>query len=151
MTDELFQLMDSLPDVLHEIWRKLARAVAVLDDPWHFPAIATTDTDGPRVRTMVLRDVNADLRLLTCHTDARSPKVQTLSTDPRVCLLVYDPREKLQVQFNGNMTIHIGDAVARAQWEKTDLPSRRAYLAPQPPGVQIPSPGVNLPEQFRNR
>ena len=55
-------------------------------------------TDGPRGRTMILREVLDES--LIFFTDARSPKVVALRTNPRCAAWVYGKR-KFQVQSSG--------------------------------------------------
>ncbi|MEQ9408873.1 MAG: pyridoxamine 5'-phosphate oxidase family protein [Fuerstiella sp.] len=141
----------SLTEVEAECWRRLQLSVADRDSGWRLPVLATVDARGLRQRTVVLRGVNADDRIIRAHTDIRSDKIASLRSHPNASWLFYDHRWKSQLQLTGHITIHTDDPVADRLWDEESEQSLRGFLAPLPPGTRCDGPTVNLPEELRNR
>lgn len=126
---------NDLDETLAEAWRLLARGVADRRSPMHHPTVATIGVDGrPRLRTVVLRGVDAAERRLRFHTDLRSEKVTELRVEPGIALHAYDPRAKIQLRVEGRATIHSDDAVAEAAWAASRPMSRVCYGTSPAPG-----------------
>ncbi len=120
-----------------QCWQRLEQAAASADDPWHTPALANLDKDGPQVRCVVLRAVSAAERTLICHTDIRSPKARALAADPRVRWLFYDPEARLQLRAKGTAEqLHSG-AFAEQQWHALHAGSQALYGQDGPPGMAL--------------
>lgn len=141
----------SLPAIEASVWQGLNQASTSSASPWRLPVLATADTAGPHARTIVLRSVDVAARVLMFHTDVRSPKVGQLQTEPRVSLVFYDSATQVQLCVRGLATIHTNDLTADQQWRGTPPSSRRAYLAPEPPGTLSATPCVNLPDTVLGR
>jgi pyridoxamine 5'-phosphate oxidase len=135
-------------------WRLLDAGVASARDSFHTPSLATFGDRGPEQRTVVLRFADAALRSLGCHTDARSPKIRQVLTDPRSSWLFYDHDRKLQLRLLGRLTVHTHDALADGRWADSRAMSRACYNTDLSPGAAVteppPAPGeIARPDEER--
>lgn len=124
--------------VLSDVWSCLREGVKHGAHPFHTPVLATTNGDDPDLRTVVLRQVAAEQRLLLCHTDVRSPKIFALEKNPQVAWLFYDRTARVQLRLYGQVSLHHADNTAQTCWEKSSSNSRLCYLTPQAPGAVLP-------------
>jgi pyridoxamine 5'-phosphate oxidase len=127
----------TLTAVLDELWRRIADGVGGRWPPWGLPALATLATDGPRVRVLALRGVDAKARRFTFHTDARSDKARELAADPRVSVVFWDPVDAIEARFTGTATLHRGDAITRAAWREVSPLRQMACAIEASPGDDI--------------
>lgn len=135
--------VDDLDATLRHAWASLARGVKDRRSPFHTPTIATLGLDGrPRMRTVVLRAVDAGACTLRFHTDRRGLKSEEIARDPRVAVHVYDARGKFQLRGEGIAHLHEEDALARAAWEGSRMMSRACYATQPAPGAAIDAPGA---------
>ena len=141
-----------LSEVLDGLWLLLEEGVRNRDHGFHLPAVASLGRDGrPAVRTVVLRGVERNDRILRFHSDRRSPKLAELAAEPRLSLLFYDPAELTQLRIAARASIHGSDAVADAAWRETRLFSRRCYLQEPGPSQPVAGPTSALPPEFAER
>jgi hypothetical protein len=84
-------------------------------------------------------------RILVCHTDVRSAKVQEIMKFSQTSWLFYHPQKKVQLRILGNTTLHADDAYADRQWADTSIASRLNYCTSEPPGTPIDKPSSRLP------
>lgn len=131
----------ALAALLDDTWRGLVRAAADRRHPWRTPVLATVAADGaPNARTVVLRAVDPTTRTLRLHTDRRSGKVGEIAREPRLALVFWDPRARVQLRLRGPAEVlSDGPEHARA-WAATPPAARRDYATREPPGTPIPSP-----------
>ena len=133
---------DDLDGSLAEAWRLLEEGVTDRHSPCHTPSLGTLDAEGlPTVRTVVLRAVEQEARLLRFHTDLRSHKVAEIAAQPMVALHAYHPGRKIQLRLTGQALIHHGDEVARHAWQASRSFSRLCYGVEPGPGAAIEAPG----------
>jgi pyridoxamine 5'-phosphate oxidase len=126
-----------------DLWRLLRRASADRHHPWRVVALCTQGADGPRARSVILRQVHEEDRRLVFYTDRRSQKVEELAQCDRVALLCWDPRHQQQLRMTGQAVVaHDTDAVA-AHWAAVPERSQLDYASPLPPGSPL-SPGSPL-------
>ena len=142
---------DNLDIVLEETWAMLKNGVNRPDDPFHWPVLGTTATEGSRLRTVILRGFDATRRLLVCHTDARAQKVAEIAAFSNVSWLFYHPKNKVQLRISGCATLHADDRFADEQWAATKITSRLNYCAIEPPGTAIDKPSSGLPDFLRDK
>ncbi len=144
-------LPSTLDQIHADLWNTLVSAPSQPEHGWRLPVLATADQTQPHARTVVLRSADSLQRLLTIHTDARSPKVAQLAGNTAVSLAFYDERSMRQLTISGTATVHTDDDVAGANWNNATASSRRGYLAPLPPGTVTPTVETNLPDSVSNR
>ncbi|NNE04536.1 MAG: pyridoxamine 5'-phosphate oxidase [Xanthomonadales bacterium] len=126
-----------LDDVLKEVWKDLVDGVSSARNPFHTPAVSSLGTEGPEVRTVVLRGADPGERELFFHTDARSPKYAQLQADPRLEWMFYDRERKIQLRARGHCTVHREDNIALQRWQDTSDNSRWCYTSSEGPGTPI--------------
>ena len=148
---EFFKQPEDSLTVAADCWQLLEHAVGESNCGWRLPVLATVADGICRQRIVVLRAVDTARRTILAHTDSRSPKVQSLGNGKTASWLFYDAALKVQMQFVGQTRIHVNDAVTKELWEQQPISSLRGYLAPMPPGMQLDSANVNLPDHLRGR
>jgi pyridoxamine 5'-phosphate oxidase len=142
---------EALEPLLDEAWKMLHRGAARFNDPFHWPVLGTTGKAGAELRTVILRQFISAGRILVCHTDARTPKVQEISGVRRVCWLFYHPKKKVQLRVTGPATLHADDQFADAQWAATKITSRLNYCTVAPPGTAVERPSSGLPDFLHHK
>jgi hypothetical protein len=136
----------SLEDIWDNAWAMLVLGATDATDPFHTPVLGTVSPPGCSVRTVVLRRIIPAERILICHTDLRSDKVQEIQRNPRASWLFYHSRQKVQLRLTGQATLHTADELADQQWAASALTSRRTYCAVDRPGAPSNGPTSGLPE-----
>ncbi|MEM6262083.1 MAG: pyridoxamine 5'-phosphate oxidase family protein [Bacteroidota bacterium] len=121
------------------VWGLLGRATADRKHPFRTPGLATLGTEGPRVRTVVLREVDRRNYSMYVHTDTRSDKVKEIQANPHISWLFWDPREKLQVRLSGKAQCLTDHRLSHSIWEKASLNYRKSYSPQLPPGTETES------------
>jgi pyridoxamine 5'-phosphate oxidase len=133
---------DDLAASLDYSWQLLARGVADRRAAFHTPSVATLGLDGtPRVRTVVLRGCDLDLRHLRFHTDRRSTKIAEIAANPMGAMLFYDAGQKIQLRLSCHFSLSPSTVWQKA-WEATAPMSRECYQVDQPPGTPIERPDL---------
>ena len=128
---------DDLDATFTELWRLLAEGAAHGRSGFHLPTLATLAGEGPRLRTIVLREAEAGAGTLRFHCDRRSDKAFELAENPACVLAVYDAEAKIQIRIEGRAVLHTDDAVAEAAWAGSRPMSRVCYAAEPPPGTAL--------------
>ena len=141
----------TLDGILNNIWFMLEQGASHSEDPFHWPVLGTTAKEGCSLRTVILRQIKVPDRILTCHTDMRSAKVQEIMNCSQTSWLFYHPKKKIQLRILGPATLHAHDAYADRQWDDTSITSRLNYCASQPPGARIDKPSSGLPDFLLNK
>lgn len=129
--------------ILDRIWALLTAGANAGKErsPFTMVQIATLGLDGaPKVRTVVLRQVNRDQRTVTFHTDIRSEKVAELKKDPRIAVVACNLDAGLQIRLEGIARIVDHGERKDAVWNASRLRTLILYRAPLPPGTPIGSP-----------
>lgn len=135
------QLLESLEDVRHEIWKSLLEAVDAKGHEFRYPVIATVSDGLPLQRTVVLRNLFVSSRTLLFHTDSRSRKIQDLKNNPHLNWLFYDSTRRIQIQLHSRAIIHdAGTELHENEWSSTSLPERLIYFVANAPGTPIEHP-----------
>lgn len=132
---------DDLDRLLDHLWSYATAAVDNRDNAMTTPALATT---GPAVRTVALRRTDRDDRVLACHTDIRSAKVEQLDEQPRAVWMAWDPDISQQFQFAGTTSIHTDDEIADAMWRTEPAENLGFYYKPDAPGDRLDEPGSSI-------
>jgi len=121
-------------EVWRDLWTRLARATRDRRHSFRHPVVAThCPHRGVRARTVVLRHAEPEDARLTLYTDCRSGKLEALELEPSLSWCFYDGRRHVQVRAESRATVHIGDATARAAWERQGPAARRVAGAGSTP------------------
>jgi hypothetical protein len=142
---------ETLEEILNQVWKMLQRGVTHFKDPFHCPVLGTTGRHSSSLRMVILRQFILPERILVCHTDARSEKVQEISNSTNVSWLFYHPKRQVQLRISGHAILHADDQFADEQWTATKTTSRLNYCATQPPGTLIDQPSSGLPDFLLNK
>jgi hypothetical protein len=133
---------DSPDELLNHLWARLASAAADRASGFHVATFGTIGVDGsPSARSIILRQVDPDTRIIRFHTDRRSPKVQELLRDPRSTMLFWDPKSQTQLRAAGVASVAIDDPATRAMIEQSHTRSLAVYRSVLAPSMPIGSPG----------
>ena len=127
-------------ELFSSAWALLQQGSADRRHAFHTPVMATIDSTGaPQIRTVVLRRVDMEQRLICCHTDSRAPKVQQVMASSRVSWLFYDPAARVQIRASGVCRVHSGasDPIACDTWRQVHPDSRVCYAAPHAPSHEL--------------
>ena len=89
----------------------------------------------PENRTVVLRSADPDTRILTCHVDLRSNKLEKLASEKRFSWLFYDRKNKTQLRAYGKGWIHKNDEFALERWNAGAWKSAQCYRTLISPGA----------------
>ncbi|PWK61627.1 pyridoxamine 5'-phosphate oxidase [Roseicyclus mahoneyensis] len=127
---------ETLTGLLDTIWQHLARGTADRHHPARHPTLASIGTDGPELRTLVLRRAERSGALLEVHTDAASPKAVQIVADPRVALHVWLPKPRLQIRARAMALLEPGDPAVFANLP----PEAQANYGGPVPGTPLPGP-----------
>ena len=143
---------ECLDRTFRELWTELSRGAVDRHHGFHVASLATRGLDdAPRARSVVLRHVDADPRVIRCHTDRRSGKIAEIARDARVSWLFYAAECKVQIRVSAHAEIVAEGTIPDEAWARTGLSSRRAYLAPRTPGASCDAPSPNLPAHMLGR
>lgn len=126
-------------------WAALEAAAADPQDAFRYLALCTVDAEQrPQARTLVLRQSRSPRRMLTFHTDVRSPKWQEMAANPAVTVLGYCLQRRLQLRLAGRVSYYAaGSDIARQAWQALPQHTRQTYQG-GPPG-EIPIPANKMP------
>lgn len=128
-----------------QAWRLLQRGVADRHAASRHPSLVTVDAEGRlQVRTVVLRRVEPEARVLGFHSDRRSQKVHALQALPSCAVHVYDSRRRLQLRVSGQAAVHLDGAAVDAEWQRLPPGSRDSYAVLAAPGSVVAHPTQGL-------
>lgn len=142
-----------LDTVLAACWHSFSTGAREASSAWRLPVVGTIGATGAQLRTVVLREVDEEARLLIFHTDARSPKVRELRSAGEAAWLFFDPRSGVQIRARSRVTTHQSNETTRELWETVPPEARSNYAHPQAPGQPITDgPTESLPDEqaFQN-
>jgi pyridoxine/pyridoxamine 5'-phosphate oxidase len=109
---------DDLAVLEHHVVERLSQAVMSRRGAWRTPVLATIATDGaPTARTVVIRRLDPEARLMEIFTDARSAKIAQIAAEPRVALTFWDPDAAEQLRVVGRAHRVEDASLVDARWE----------------------------------
>lgn len=132
----------NLAERLESIWDNLARAVHDRHSPFRTLMLCTRAEDAPTARIVVLRGVDRRPGSLWCHSDRRAAKVAQLSAHPACTVLLWDPRQSLQLRLSCRATQATAGPTVEARWAATPTGARRLYAQTEAPGDPCPPPSL---------
>ena len=122
-----------------KIWDLLAQGVVNKKSKFHTPTISTINGHMINSRTIILRKVDKETKMLFFYSDSRSRKVLNIKQNDNVTVHLYEPRFKLQVQFYGHANIENKTEKTRCIWNNLNNFSKKNYLSELSPGEKINS------------
>ncbi len=134
----------NLDSVHNHVWDEVATAAQEPDHPYRQLTFGTVYEQGPDLRTVVLRAVDADTRVLQFHSDRRSRKVEALRENDRIAWHGWDEEAREQIRLYGTATVHLDDEVAADLWETQSPESLAVYVRPPAPGRSLDEPDDGL-------
>lgn len=130
----------TLNDAWAQAWDLLGQAIAEDRSPLRLVTLATVDADTtPRLRTVVLREVDASAQTLCIFTDARSNKVRELGNNNAASVHLWAPDQLIQLRLSGTVKITSGTSET-AHWKAVPDHMREAYAHVPSPGTPIDAP-----------
>ena len=130
--------LTTLEAVQAEVWRQLLRATNDKHHAWRSVVLATATADGADARTVILREVDADARLLRIFTDERAAKVAQLMSHPVGTVVMWSPALGWQLRCRVRLTVQSQGLAATSRWALVKLsPAAQDYLSPLPPGAAL--------------
>jgi hypothetical protein len=145
------QIDSSATALFERGWQLLQEALRNRKSGFRTFTLATIGQAGAEARTVVLREVDAELGFFRFNADVRSAKVAELREHPNATALFYDAAQKFQIRARVSAVIHHQDEIAREAWTATALLARRCYLAPFVPSTPLEAFHPNLPEHLVGR
>ena len=133
MSDALTDLNGTLCDV----WARLESGVVVPGSPANLPVLATASPSGGAARIVVLRGVDRSAQTLWFYSHAAASKVADLKANSRAELLIWDPRDRLQIRLG--VSIDLG-TVSADVWDGLGPGTRLNYATDPLPGTKIDDP-----------
>ena len=130
--------IESLALIHQASWQALAEATRQREHPFRLMAVATVDDAAADLRTVILREVEADQHRLIFFTDARSPKVAQLRANPAATLLVWSQALGWQLRLRVTLSVDTDGLAVSSRWARLKLsPAAQDYLSPLPPGAPV--------------
>ncbi|WP_445384638.1 pyridoxamine 5'-phosphate oxidase family protein [Robiginitalea sp. IMCC44478] len=111
------------------------------EHPFHYATLATLGLDRiPRLRTIVLREMNPEDMELLFYTDSRSKKVLHIKENKQVSLLFYNPEKLMQLRIEGIAIQEKDPKIIQQHREGVATNSRKDYTTKAAPGSEIENP-----------
>ena len=151
MSEQVPDFYNNKDLIFDEIWTLLARGVVDRSEDFRLPTVIVNKGEFSDGRIVVLRGAFKEKRVLRFHTDLRSSKISALKNNNNIYFLFYNKKRKIQVRAKGVATIHYQDEVTKEAWAKTQVISRKCYLASQAPGSVSDTPHPGYPKELEGK
>lgn len=135
---------DTLSEVFTQCWGKLLYGSLASNHAFHTGVIGNQQGVSVNMRTVVLRTVDPEEKLLLFYTDQRSAKMRDFSINPLASWLFYDSSERVQVRLSGEVDIHHMDETTENHWQKVSKEARKLYMAVPGPSASSDHPADGL-------
>lgn len=135
-----------LNELVNHIWDVLEIGAQAPAHPYHTPTLGTVGTNGPSLRTVILRQVAPQERSLIFHSDSRARKIKEIQNNSRITWLFWSPDSNEQLRLMGEASLHFDDELANSVWQSSHPKSLKIYMKPIAPGTEIDDPQSGLPE-----
>lgn len=130
--------LTTLEEVAAALWGELAAATRDREHEWRTAALATLDGDCADVRTVVLREADAQQRTLVFYSDARSGKVVQLIQKPQATALFWSRRLGWQLRLRLDIEVETEGLGVTMRWARVKLtPNANDYLSAISPGAPL--------------
>lgn len=137
-----------LEDFERHLWNMLFQATVKRNDPMRTPVMGTVSPNGPRLRTVVLRQADTQQKKLLFFTDIRSSKIQEIGQTPAISTLYWHPQKKVQIRCRGQASWSHQDKQCREIWEKLNAAGRRSYATGEAPGTSVAASTDGVPDAW---
>ena len=131
---------DNIDNIYKSIWELLRTGNDDINSPFHQGYLATHSNSYPSVRTVVLRNVDINEKIISFHTDFRSKKINEILNNNNISILFYDHDEKIQIKCSGRGIINNKNENSNQSWGKTMPFSKKCYIVNEPPGSNSETP-----------
>ena len=146
---------DNIDNIYEIIWNLLDKGKVDRKSPFHQAYLATYNENYPSIRTIILRNVNYEDKIISFHTDFRSNKINEILKNNNISILFYDHDKKIQIRCSGRGIINNKNENSNQSWQKTMPFSKKCYIVDEPPGSisKIPTSGykkeheIDLPNE----
>ena len=130
--------IETLALVHQACWLELGLAATQRGHAFRRMALATVDGDSADLRTVLLREVQADARRLVFFTDARSAKVRQIQTQPAATLMVWCECLSWQLRLRVRLAVETSGPAVSSRWARLKMtPAAQDYLSPLAPGTPV--------------
>lgn len=123
---------------------------------FHTPVVSSFYNDNVYSRVMVLREYCFKDKFMRFHTDNRSEKIDIFRHNNSSNIIGYDPSYKIQIKFQGKITIHYNDEVTKNAWNESTSRSKKCYSVKDGSSQKIKNPedydikDFNVEEGYKN-
>ncbi|MCR1161595.1 pyridoxamine 5'-phosphate oxidase family protein [Paenarthrobacter sp. UW852] len=115
--------------------------------PFTLGFLGTTGADGgPRVRAVIVREVDRAAGRLMVATNSLSRKVAEIDHQPRVALTFYDDDRGVQLRIRGDAAVVDDEKERRRAWERFSPSSRHLYASRLVPRTPLPDRPADGPD-----
>ncbi len=138
MTEWCFD--SDLSNINFNCWRLLQEGVLSYKSPFHFAVFSSIEDQFPSSRTVIVRGVDTQDKIIRFNTDVRSPKFSQLASNPNVSWLFYDEGLRIQMRCKAVASLHVNDPIADLGWQEARLNCKITYMSPYAPGTYLEEP-----------
>lgn len=129
-----------IDDIFENIWEALHEGVKNRFSDYHLFNLATRSNDHVECRTVVLRDVDKNKKIIIFHTNNLSNKINEIKKNKKVTALFYNKEEKVQLRIKGDANIYNKDKKCHNRWNLMSTQSKECYFQNIKPGTRIHAP-----------
>lgn len=140
----------NLDELLNHIWNVVEIGAQDPAHPYHTPTFGTVSSNGPSLRTVILRKVDTQERSLIFHSDSRAQKIKEIQNNSRVTWHFWSPESNEQLRLMGEASLHFDDELANEVWQSNHPKSLKIYVKPIAPGTEVDEPQSGLPEKVES-
>lgn len=131
-------MIETLTQIHQACWQELAAATHQHGHGFRLMGLATVNGQAADLRTVVLREVLTEQRMLMFFTDARSPKVAQIVAHPSATLMVWCASLGWQLRLRVRLEVETSGLAVSSRWARLSLtPAALDYMAPLPPGSAL--------------
>ncbi len=120
---------------LESVWNYCQNKLEVRKGAWRSAVLATDGEDGPEARTVIIREYQWPY--ITFFSDSRTPKLKDLEREPRACVVVYDPKKRVQVRLKGRAEVIRSGSELESALNQIPERSRTDYRTTLAPGSRV--------------
>ena len=128
---------NNLKNIEQFIWDFFQQGVKNKKSAFHYPTIATGSEKSFNLRTVVLRKVIREDKIVVFHSDIRSKKITELKSSNKLLLHIYDKKNKVQIQAEGKAKIFYKEKINNLIWNSLSNNTKSVYLVNKTPGKKI--------------